>query len=272
MAVTRRFGAYDVTIFIDGIYKAPVEHIVHATDAALVPDILKGWGQATVDVDVNLFALKGPDGLTLVDAGTGTAWGSAYGHARAAMREAGILPEDVKRILLTHVHGDHALGLFDGTGRYFPDAEIWVPEAELAFFTDPLARERLPEARRSAFGIAQKLIEIYGDRVKRIAHGSILPGVVAIPLPGHTPGHVGYIIGEGREALLLWGDALHSVGLQGNATDIGFVYDIDPLLAAQTRRAGVEAAIENSWIVSGGHVSGFVRVERVDGTLRFTPA
>lgn len=49
------------------------------------------------------------------------------------MIAAGIQPDDVSRVILTHIHGDHALGLIDGDRPYFPKAEIWVPEADLAF-------------------------------------------------------------------------------------------------------------------------------------------
>lgn len=271
MAEARQFGSYEVTIFVDGTYKAPVEHLVHLGNPVLREEIVAQWGRPTIDVDVNLFCLRGADGLTLIDTGAGTAWGADYGKSRAAMAEAGILPGDVKRILLTHVHGDHALGLFDGVKAYFPAAEIWVPAVEQAFFTSEAARQSLPESRRSAFGIMARILEIYGERVRTFAPGAILPGIEAIPMPGHTPGHTGFSIGEGREALMIWGDVLHT-DLQAKDPEIGFIYDVDPAVGLESRRAVLARAAQQGCVVSGGHVSGFARVERDGMTFRLIPA
>ena len=126
MTMPRRFGAYEVSRFVDGVYKAPVSHLIHRQGAEALAAALAGHHGETVDMDVNCFTLSGPEGIWLIDAGCGTAWGEAYGHARAAMIAAGIQPDDVSRVILTHIHGDHALGLIDGDRPYFPKAEIWA--------------------------------------------------------------------------------------------------------------------------------------------------
>lgn len=71
MPEMRRFGSYEVTALIDGVYKAPIEHLAHASSATARDAAVASWGAPTVDMDVNLFLLRGPDGVTLVDAGTG---------------------------------------------------------------------------------------------------------------------------------------------------------------------------------------------------------
>lgn len=263
MTTSRRFGAYAVTRLVDGIYKAPTDHLVHLKDPARADAARRDWGAPTFDVPVNCFALSGPDGLTLIDAGAGAAWGPAYGRARDALAKQGVAPADVRRVLLTHFHGDHALGLLDGDAPFFPHAEIWAPAPERAFFTDPRARDTTPEGRRGAFDVAAKVLAAYGARVRSIAaEGAPLAGVETLALPGHTPGHVGYAIGEGEGALLIFGDALHVAALQAGDPDFGFVYDIDPTEAARSRRAALEQAAAQGWIVSGGHIDGFARVAR----------
>lgn len=272
MPETRRFGPYEVTIFVDGVYKAPVEHLAHVHSEARRDAAVAGWGRPTVDMDVNLFALAGPDGLTLVDAGTGPFWGPGLGHGRRAMADAGIDPAEVRRVLITHLHGDHALGLFEGAERFFPEAEVFVPTDDLAFFTDAAAKESVPAYRRGGFDITARLLDIYGDRVRRIGQGPVLPGVEAIAMPGHTPGHTGYLIGEGPERLVLWGDLFHTPELQLTDPDLCFIYDADAAEGARSRRAILARAAGEGWTASGGHVSGFVRVEKASGTFRFVPA
>lgn len=268
----RRFGQYDVILLRDGLFEAPADVLVHADGAAARQRAIESWGRPTLQVDVNCFALQGDDGITLVDAGTGTAWGPKYGHARPALREAGIVPEQIGRILLTHIHGDHALGLFDGEAAYFLNAEVFVPERDFAFFTDPAAQQTVPEARRGGFAIAEQLQCIYGPRIRRIGEGPVFAGIEARSLPGHTPGHTGYLVRGDKESLLIWGDALHLGDLQPGDPKIGLVFDLDSEMAARTRRAILEEAAREGWVVAGGHITGFSRVERASEAYRIVPA
>ncbi|MBB3611635.1 MBL fold metallo-hydrolase [Rhizobium sp. BK602] len=268
----RRFGQYDVILLRDGLFEAPAEVLVHADGDAARQRAIETWGRPTLQVDVNCFALRDGDGITLVDAGTGTSWGPKYGHARSALLEAGMTPNQIRRILLTHIHGDHALGLFDGDAPYFPNAEVFVPERDFAFFTDPAARQTIPEARRSGFAIAEQLQRIYGSRIRRIGEGPVFAGIEARSLPGHTPGHSGYLVRGEKESLLIWGDALHLGDLQPGDPKIGLVFDLDAEMAARTRRAILEEAASEGWTVAGGHITGFGRVERVSEAYRIVPA
>lgn len=255
----RRFGSYHVLILDDGVFEAPLDVLVHAEGEAARDEALARWGKPKVSIPVNCFALKGADGITLIDAGTGPSWGEAMGHAPAAMAKAGIAPEQVERVLITHLHGDHALGLFDGERARFPNAEIIVPEADLGFFGDETNRARTPQNRQGGFAVTAAVKKYYAGRIHSVPAGSVHPGITLIPLPGHTPGHGGYLI-EGDEPLLLWGDAVHLSDLQATDPGIGFVYDFDATTALASRRAILERAASENWVVSGGHIEGFRRV------------
>ncbi|MQB45811.1 MBL fold metallo-hydrolase [Rhizobium sp. ICMP 5592] len=274
----RHFGQYDVILLRDGVFEAPAEVLIHADGSVARQRAIEALGKPTLQVDVNCFALRSADGIILVDAGTGTAWGPKYGHARSALHEAGITPDQIQLILLTHIHGDHALGLFDGDAPYFPNAEIFVPAKDFAFFTDPVAREATPEARRGGFNVAEQLVRVYGPRVRQIPDGPVLAGIEARPLPGHTPGHTGYLVRGGDRIdaedkdLLIWGDTLHLEELQPGDPKIGLVFDLDPEMAVRTRRATLEDAAREGWIVAGGHIAGFGRVERASEDYRIVPA
>lgn len=271
MTMPRRFGAYEVSRFVDGVYKAPVSHLIHRQGAEALAAALSGHHGETVDMDVNCFTLSGPEGIWLIDAGCGTAWGEAYGHARAAMIAAGIQPDDVSRVILTHIHGDHALGLIDGDRPYFPNAEIWVPEADLAFFTNAEARKTLPPARQGGFDLAARLIDICGAMLRPISVGTVAEDIEAIAVPGHTPGQMAYLIGRDDKRLMLWGDVLHVGDMQAADPGIAFVYDIDSELAHATRLEALSAAADHGWLVSGGHLGGFFTVERPGDSFGFIP-
>jgi glyoxylase-like metal-dependent hydrolase (beta-lactamase superfamily II) len=259
---SRHFGRYEVILLRDGVFEAPADVLIHADGDAARHRVIEAWGKPTLQVDVNCFALRDADGIILVDAGTGTSWGPKYGHARSALHEAGIAPDQIGRILLTHIHGDHALGLFDGDTPYFPHADVFVPESDFAFFTNPAARQATPEARRGGFNVAEQLQRVYGSRVRRIKEGPVFAGIEARPLPGHTPGHTGYLVRGEDNDLLIWGDTLHLGDLQPGDPKIGLVFDLDPDMAAQTRQATLEEAVREGWIIAGGHITGFGRVQR----------
>jgi glyoxylase-like metal-dependent hydrolase (beta-lactamase superfamily II) len=271
--ISRRAGDYQVTLLVDGVFEAPIDVLIHAGGDAPRQRLIEGWGNQGVRLDVNCFALRGPNGITLIDAGVGTAWGAAFGKAREAMQAAGIGPDQVDRVLLTHIHGDHALGLLDGTAPWLPRAELLVPEADLVFFTDPAARAAQPEARRGAFDIAADLVQAYAGRLRTIPAGPVpgMPGVELLPLPGHTPGHAGYLLHGAGESLLIWADALHLQDAQTADPEVGLIFDIDPAEAMRTRRAMLERAAREGWMVTGGHVTGLGRVHPAGNAFEFVP-
>ncbi|NLR99391.1 MBL fold metallo-hydrolase [Rhizobium sp. P38BS-XIX] len=269
---SRHIGPYDITLLLDGLFQASAEILIHADGDAARRRAIEAWGKPTLQFDVNCFLLRGPSGLILVDAGTGSSWGSKLGHVRSALHEAGIAAGEIQSILLTHPHGDHALGLFDDEAPYFPHAEVFIPELDLSHFTDAAAREAMPEPRRGGFKVTEQLLRVYGSRLRPIGTGEVLPGIEARPLPGHTPGHTGYLIRGDDTSLLLWGDALHLGTLQPGDPKIGVAYDLDPALAVRTRQAVLEDAAREGWIVAGSHITSFGRVQEVSGGYRIMPA
>lgn len=267
----RRFGDYQITLLVDGVFEAPADVLIHAGDADARKRAIEAWGRP-VRVDVNCFALRGPNGVTLVDSGVGRAWGDGFGHAGGGLRAAGVEPWQVDRVLLTHLHSDHALGLLDNDAAVFPNAGILVPRADLDFFSDDAERDAATPDRRTAFDITARLHQAYAGRLHALDDGPVLPGIEAVPLHGHSPGHTGYLLQDTGASLLLWGDTLHIADLQAGDPEIGLVFDMDPQQAVLTRRAALERASAAGWIVAGGHIGGFNRVLRDGSGFRLTPA
>ena len=266
-----RFGSRDILLFGDGIFEAPASVISHGDGEAARQAAIAAFGEPTLRIDCHLFAIPEDDGFTLIDAGGGPVMGPAFGRARAAMIREGIAPETVRRVLLTHIHSDHALGLLEAEGGYFPTAEIVIPAAELAYFTDPAARAATPEARRGAFAIMARVLAAYDGRVRAAPEGEVRPGIALMPLPGHTPGHSGYVLAAGDRRLAIWGDVVHLGALQVADPAVGLVYDLDPALAIRTRRQALEAAATEGWLVAGGHI-GFSTVAKAGTGYRLQPA
>ena len=251
---------FQVTRLQDGIFEIPADSFIYVGDEAKGAALRAEKAGAGTPVPVNCFLLRGGDEVILVDTGAGSAWGPGLGHARAALAATDISPEAVDRIILTHVHGDHALGLFEGDAAYFPRARITLPASELAFFTDEAARAATPEERQSVFDIAKKLASVYAGRIDTFEGQMAYPGVTAIPLPGHTPGHTGYRLQTPDGEILLWGDTAHLVAVQPRDPSVGLIYDNNSEQALQTRKMALALAARDGLKVSGGHLPGFFRV------------
>ena len=85
-----------------------------------------------------------------------------------------------------------------------------------------------------------------------------------MPLPGHTPGHTGYLISSGSESLLIWGDVCHAQELQLAEPGISVTFDVDNDAAIATRRRILAQVASDKLLVAGMHVHfpGFIHVVR----------
>jgi glyoxylase-like metal-dependent hydrolase (beta-lactamase superfamily II) len=59
------------------------------------------------------------------------------------------------------------------------------------------------------FGDGRARVAPYRERMDLFTGGEVFPGVTTVPLPGHTPGHTGFMIASGNASLLIWGDIVH---------------------------------------------------------------
>ena len=149
---------------------------------------------------VNSFAFRDPDGtVTLVDAGLGLRW--ARRKLRAGLDAIGARRGDVRRIVVTHAHSDHAGGLaaiVEHTG-----ADVLSHEREAVYLRDGKA----PRSRAGRRGSFRK-VTVTED----FLDGAVLPvagGLRVVHTPGHTPGHVSLL--HEPTGVLVTGDALYNV-------------------------------------------------------------
>lgn len=114
----------------------------------------------------------------------------------------------------------------------------------------------------------------YRDRVKPLEGGADLGrGMQAVLTPGHTPGHMAYLFGSGREQLLLWGDSTSLASLQFRHPDTGVAFDTDSLQGAATRRRLLDMASIDRMLVAATHLPfpGFGHVAKRDDAYAWVP-
>lgn len=127
------------------------------------------------------------------------------------LEKRGISPRDIRTVVMTHLHTDHAGGL-----HHFPDSEIIIArgEFERASGLDGRVRGYLPHRRpdwldptliepvASPYGPFSASVPLTADGVVRI-----------VPTPGHTPYHLSVIVEDDERLYFLAGDTSYSQGL-----------------------------------------------------------
>lgn len=273
-AVHWPIGAAIVTSLSDGYFDMPLAHVLtnispHDAEAALQ----RAYRPASPRLEVNAYLVRRPgEAPILVDTGAGSGFGPTAGRLPAALAGIGVDPGDIGTILLTHLHGDHAGGLLDAQGEaFFRNAEIVMHEAEAAFWLEGAPGAG---AGQQSVDFARHAIAPYRERMRLINEGPVMAGVGAVLLPGHTPGHTGYRIGEGLASLLIWGDLVNQPAIQSAYPAAGFFSDADAALAVRTRKDMLAKAADQGLLVAGMHIEfpGVARVFRVVTGYRLVPA
>ncbi len=270
-----RVGRYEVTALLDGTFTLDLAAFPNAgADApallsrAFVPN-------APLSGVVTAFAVNTGDRLYLVDCGTNAGFAPTLAKLPEALSAAGLDPATVDALLMTHLHADHVGGAARDGRAVFPNAEMVVPEAEAAFWLDPATLANASEMMRPFVQVAQASVAPYASRLRRIAPGArVAPGIEAVALPGHTAGHTGYLLSEGGQSLLLWGDVVHAAALQLPRPAITFAFDVDGAAAAATRARALDRAASERLMIGGVHMPfpGVGHIARDGAGYTFVPA
>jgi glyoxylase-like metal-dependent hydrolase (beta-lactamase superfamily II) len=212
-----------------------------------------------LDVGDTGFLVNTGKQLILVDAGAGTWYGGgALGRLADSLHSAGYAPDEVDRVLITHLHSDHVGGLTTQDGkRVFPNAEVFVAKAESDFWLSPEIAAKAPKDAQPFFQSAQAIAAPYIKAGKwHTFSGSepIVEGVQPVSLHGHTPGHTGYEFSSKGQRILFWGDTVHAQIVQLRHPDITVVFDIDHPAAAAMRNQLLPTLAREAVVIAGPHM------------------
>src|SRR5258706_4177777 len=214
------------------------------------------------------FAVNAGKQLILVDAGAGAWWGGgALGRLAGSLRSAGYTPEEVNIVLITHLHSDHVGGLTTRDGkRVLPSADVDVARAEGDFWLSPEIAAKAPKDAQPFFQSAQAIAAPYIKAGKwHTFNGSepIVDSMQLVPLPGHTPGHIGYEFSSKGQKILFWGDIVHAQRVQLRHPEITVIFDIDQTAAAATRQQLLPKLVSEDVLIAVPHSSFFPPLGRL---------
>jgi glyoxylase-like metal-dependent hydrolase (beta-lactamase superfamily II) len=146
--------------------------------------------------------------LVLIDTGTAGQVADTAGSMNANLAIAGIVPEAIDTILISHFHPDHIDGIKTKDGdKVFRNAEILVPESEWAFWMDDGNMSRASGTAHRYFLNARRIFKDIANEVRRFKPGAeVAPGITSVAAFGHTPGRTAFAIHSGSHAMLAMSD------------------------------------------------------------------
>ncbi|HEY6762010.1 MAG TPA: MBL fold metallo-hydrolase [Baekduia sp.] len=180
---------------------------------------LMAKGPMTGALPIHAWLIDHPEGSILVDTGsTQSARDAPFATFHVAredeldhqLQAAGVAPEAIGRVVLTHIHGDHVDGV-----PHVARAPVLAGAREIAFaggassrVARRMTRQPLPP------GFAPQPIALDGPAFGAFDHSTPLTAdgrVVAVPTPGHTPGHLSVVVVQDDHHVLLAGDVAYDL-------------------------------------------------------------
>jgi glyoxylase-like metal-dependent hydrolase (beta-lactamase superfamily II) len=227
----------------------------------------------TVRSDCNVTILERGDRVIIFDAGSGPNFMPTAGMLVDNLAEAGVDPADVTDVIFTHAHPDHLWGVTDDFDELvFPNADYRMSQAEWDFWSSPETLAAMPEERKSFVVGAQNRFAAIEERISFFKPGDeVAAGVEAVDTPGHTPGHVSFMVHGGGEPVLIAGDAITNAVVSFGKPDWPTGSDQDPALGATTRAMLLDRMASDKARIIGYHFPhpGAGMVERQHGAYRF---
>jgi len=274
-----KLGAMEVIALNDGALRRPLgEEFVTNTPLEQVKALLASQGLPTdyVDIPFTPFVIVAGGRRILMDTGFADNGPPSAGKLVANMAAAGLKPDDIDTIILSHYHGDHINGIRNKAGQLvFPKARIMVPAPEHAFWMDDARMEAAPPAMKGAFqNVRRVLAGLPADQLVRFEPGAeVAPGITSVAAFGHTPGHTLFTVKSEGQSFAYVADLTNVPSLFARSPDWSVTFDMDKEMARATRRKIFDMIVKDKMMAGGFHFPfpAFGSIEAAGNGYQFKP-
>lgn len=205
-------------------------------------DDLQQRATGSLLVEVQPFVLITSDDVLLLDTGLGFEQEGVLQLHRNLMN-AGINPSEITKVLMTHLHKDHAGGISkknQQTGKFemaFPQATYYIQQQELAFALEKGLPSYIPEELHCLQNAAN---------VQLLQGNGVLNGYIKYEITGaHSPYHQVFWIADAGEKIFFGGDDAPQLGQMKNR----FIakYDFDGKKCMELRQQWWQQGEADNW-------------------------
>ncbi|MBE9103240.1 MBL fold metallo-hydrolase [Vacuolonema iberomarrocanum] len=238
-------GTFNVATLSDGLLDVPplptYAPLANPQDVERAM-VERFWSPDNLSVYFNALYVDTGTHHVLIDTGAGTELGPGLAKLPSNLAAIQVQPQDIDTVIITHAHPDHIGGIVAPDGQLtFPNAQYYIAEAEWQFWTAPtvdLSPLLIPEAfKQGILAAAQKHLGAIANQVTQFQPDQeIVPGIVAIAAPGHTPGQSALRIESDGDQVIVAADVFFNEAFDLEHPDWQTGFDLDPQQAAETRR------------------------------------
>jgi glyoxylase-like metal-dependent hydrolase (beta-lactamase superfamily II) len=260
-----RVGDFQATVISDGHGPIPAPiFAANASEAELASVLEANFMQPVIQVTSNPLVVDTGRQRILVDTGFGEKLGPLFGNFPALeqnMRRAGITPDSIDLVAISHGHLDHIGGLVTKSGALaFPKAQFVFVDTEWNYWTGSRYETEVNSSpmpgpfKEGTIGAARENLPPIANRSRFVKQGGeITSGVHYIATPGHSPSHASILFASGNQQLMHMGDIAHHPVTSLQHPDWAPVFDYDPAQAIKSRKAILDRAATDRIMVLGYH-------------------
>ena len=179
-----------------------------------------------------------------------------HGWLADSLAKAGVRPEEITDVVLSHLHPDHMGWVASNGAPFFPKAKLWAHQADVDFFLgDSAPDETTFKMMLGVDSTKSRMAPVHSQIQTWDRDCTIAPGIDLRHLPGHTPGSSIAVVSSGDERAMILGDVIHCP-LELVDNDFAIMADIDPAMAKRSK-AILRQELEGSSVhVSSSHFPG----------------
>ena len=238
--------------------------VMNASEAELALVLRANFMQPVIQATNNPLVVDTGRERILVDTGFGETIGPPFGgfpKLQANLGRAGIAPESIDLVVISHGHLDHIGGLVTKSGALaFPKAQFVFVDTEWNYWTgsrfeSEINSSPLPEPfKMGTIGAARENLPPVADRSRFVKHGGeITSGVRYIAAPGHSPSHASILFASGKEQFMHMGDIAHNPVTSLQHPEWTPIFDYDPTGAIISRKAILDRVAADGIMAMGYH-------------------
>lgn len=251
-----RIGAYEVISLETGRFSLDGGAMFGVVPWVFWSKLIPPDERQRIALAARCWLVRGNGKNILVDDGNGTKWtaklkdiyklDNSSGDLLSSLARAGVRPDDITDVILTHLHFDHAGGsttLVDGElVPTFPKARYYVQKKHWELSGGPTEKDRGSFMR-------DDFVPLMNHRVLELVdgEGELFPGIEVLVTNGHTTAQQLPKISDGKTTMLFCCDLLPTAAHL--PWPYVMAYDVRPLLTLEEKRKILSRAYDEGWIL-----------------------
>lgn len=235
-----KLGKFEITTILDGYVQADGPHPIFGMNqpADVVQALAKQnfLPETKIENTFTPVIVNTGNEVIIFDTGNGGSTGRrpTAGRLAAQIAQAGIKPDQVDIVVITHCHGDHIGGIMEDGKPLFPNARYVIGEKEYEFWS---SKDRLTGPTEGNAKLVQANVVPHAEKMKFLKDdGEVVSGIRAVNAFGHTPGMYAFHLESEGKRLLITADTVNHYVMSLQKPDWHVRFDMDKDAGAATRK------------------------------------